>query len=258
VTRAAGPLARVLAVLALTGALNPARADDWHFATEPFPPYTYAIDGHAAGPMADVLETVCKRLQRQCLVEVMPWRRALMLAGQGDVDGLFTVVDTPERRAAFRISAPVIEARYAFIAFKGDRFDYHRPQDLNHRTIGVYGPSATATMLLPLLEGNEARAIIEPDNEMVLRKMEAHRYGDDGLVFMNERVAEDILARQGVTDLHTAGEATRFSYAFGFAPKRVSAADVAAFDAELAALCRSGQLQNLLTPYRMRPPPCPR
>jgi len=250
-----GPVFGLVFGLAFSAA---AHAADWHFGTEPFPPYTYALGGHAAGPMADVLQTVCKRLQRRCVVDVMPWRRVLMLSENGELDGLFTVVDTPERRAAFRISAPVIEARYMFFAFKSDRFAYRRPQDLSHRTVGVYGPSATATTLLPLLEGNEARAVIEPDNAMVLRKMEARRYGDDGLVFMNERVAEDLIARQGLSDLRPAGEAARFTYSFGFVPKRVSAVELAAFDAELAALCRSGLLQRLLTPHRMQAPPCPR
>jgi len=245
-------------VVLCAGAAPAAGAPAWHFATEPFPPYTYANrSGHAAGPMVDVLATVCARLRRDCMVEVMPWRRALMLAGQGDVDGLFTIIDSAERRAAFRVSAPVIEARYVFIAYKSDRFEYRRPLDLSGRTIGVYGPSGTASTLLPLLEGNDARAVVEPDNEMVLRKMEAGRYGRDGLVFINERVGLDLIERIGISNLRLAGEAARFNYSFGFAPTRVSADELAAFDAELAVLCRSGQLQDLLKPYEMRAPPCP-
>ena len=227
-----------------------------HFVTEPFPPYTYELVGRGAGPMVDVLNTVCARLKQECKVEVMPWRRALAMAVNGEVDGVFTVADTPERRAVLYVSAPVVEAQYAFFALTGNPFEFSRPGDLPGRTIGVYGPSATSSTLQNLLGGKEAGMVVEIDNRTVLRKLRAGRYGANGLALVNERVAEDLIEREALIGLRKAGTTTPFNYHFGFSRKRFDAANLARFDQVLDDLCRSGQLQDLLDVYRMRAPAC--
>lgn len=85
-----GVIGVLLAVAALQAAAAPMR-----FVTESFPPYTFAIDGRAAGPMVDVLQAACVKLAWSCSIEVLPWRRALFMAQRGEVDGIFTVVDSP-------------------------------------------------------------------------------------------------------------------------------------------------------------------
>lgn len=228
----------------------------WHFVTEPFPPYTYELMGRGAGPMVDVLSTVCARLKQECKVEVMPWRRALAMAVNGEVEGVFTVADTPERRAALYVSAPVVEAQYAFFALAGNPFEFSHPGDLSGRTVGVYGPSATSSTLQNLLGGKAPGMVIETDNRTVLRKLRAGRYGDSGLALVNERVAEDLIERESIIGLRKAGTTAPFSYHFGFSRKRFDAPDLMRFDQTLDDLCRSGQLQDLLDVYRMRAPAC--
>ncbi|HEY4079677.1 MAG TPA: transporter substrate-binding domain-containing protein [Burkholderiaceae bacterium] len=243
----------------LLGAAHPASAQDtaaWHFVTEPFPPYTYELAGRGAGPMVDVLNTVCARLKQACRVDVMPWRRALAMAVNGEVDGVFTVADTPERRAVLYVSAPVVEAQYAFFALAGNPFEFSRPNDLSGRTVGVYGPSATSSTLQSLLGGKEADMVIEIDNRTVLRKLRAGRYGPDGLALVNERVAQDLIERESLSGLRQAGTTTPFSYHFGFSRKHFDAANVTRFDQVVDDLCRSGRLQDLLNAYGMRAPTC--
>lgn len=257
--RAGGWFGRsVLAVAMFAGA--GAQAQSWHFVTEQFAPYTQQTsDGQAAGPMADVLHRLCAQLKIACRIEVLPWRRALAAAERGEVDGIFTVVDTPERRAAFHLADPVVEARYVFYTQASNtRFMYAAPRDLRGRSIGVYGPSASSITLAGLTRGTDAQVVVEVDNAAVLRKLAAGRYGDDGLALINEMVAEDLIARTPVTGLRQAGEASRFSYTFGFSRNRPSfdAAQFARFNKALGALCRSGELQALLDRYRMRAPAC--
>jgi len=245
----------------LAGFANaPALAEDvpLHFVTEPFPPYTYAVKDKAAGPMVEVLRAVCEQLKRSCKIEVLPWRRALSLAQRGAVDGIFTILDTPERRAVFHISLPVIDARYSLFAQAGAdfRFDGDR-QALKGRTIGVYGPSGSSYALDQLVEGvADVSKVLEYDNISVLRKLAAGRYGPQGLVLINEAVGLDLIRSEKLSGLQAAGTVKQFSYAFGLSRARLTTADARQFDAALAALCSSGRTAALLKPYAVPAAAC--
>lgn len=241
-------------------ASSPALAEDvaMRFVTEPFPPYTYAVKDKAAGPMVDVLQAVCELLKRSCKIEVLPWRRALSLAQRGAVDGIFTILDTPERRAVFHISLPVIDARYSLFAQAGAdfRFDGDR-QALKGRTIGVYGPSGSSYALDQLVEGvADVSKVLEYDNISVLRKLAAGRYGPQGLVLINEAVGLDLIRSEKLSGLQAAGTVKQFSYAFGLSRARLTTADARQFDAALATLCSSGRTAALLKPYAVPAAAC--
>lgn len=241
-----GVIGVLLAVAALQAAAAPMR-----FVTESFPPYTFAIDGRAAGPMVDVLQAACVKLAWSCSIEVLPWRRALFMAQRGEVEGIFTVVDSPERREYFHVSPPVIEARYVLFARLGSRFQYAGdPQTLAGRVIGAYGPSATALTLEQLIEGvPRTRSEIEPDNRTVVRKLAAGRYGEDGLALANEAVAQHLMREDGIRNLRPAGLVKAFGYAFGLTRQSVDPAKAQALAKTLHELCRSGRTAELLKPY---------
>lgn len=221
------------------------------FVTEVFPPYTYAApDGRAAGPMLEVLQAACARLGWNCLVEVLPWRRALGMAQRGEVEGIFTVADSPERRQYFHVSPPVVDARYVLWARLGSSFSYAGDaQGLAGRTIGAYGPSATALTLEQLIDGVAARSEIEPDNRTVLRKLALGRYGEDGLGLVNEAVALHLMREDGLRTLRPAGVVKSFAYSFGLSRQGVDPATALALAKALYELCRSGRTAELLKPY---------
>ena len=221
------------------------------FVTEVFPPYTYAApDGRAAGPMADVLQAACARLGWTCLVEVLPWRRALGMAQRGEVEGLFTVADSPERRQYFHVSPPIIDARYMLFARLGSSYRYSGDtQGLAGRTLGAYGPSATALTLEQLIDGVAARSEIEPDNRTVLRKLSVGRYGEDGLGLVNEAVAQHLMREDGIHNLQPVGVVKTFAYSFGLSRQGLEPAVAQSFAKALYELCRSGRTAELLKPY---------
>lgn len=231
-----------------------------NFVTEPFPPYTYASQGQAAGPMVDVLQAVCAQLKRVCQIEVLPWRRALAMAERGEVHGIFAVSSTAERRQHFHVSVPVIDARYTLFAQAGDDFRLGADrQQLKGRTIGVYGPSGSALALDELMAGvPQVNKSVEPDNTTVLRKLAAGRYGREGLALVNEAVALELIRDESIAGLQAAGTVKQFSYSFGLGRSRFTAEEARRFDAELGALCRSGRTAALLKPYALPASACSR
>lgn len=243
----------------LAGMATLASAAELRFVTEPLPPYSFLADGRAAGPMVEVLQAACERLEWRCSVEILPWRRALRMAQAGEVEGMFSIVTPPyTARPRFHVSPAVVEGRYVLLARSGEalRFDGDA-RVLAERVVGVYGPSAALDALKALVKDVPgARVQVEADNRSVLRKLAAGRYGDSGLALSNEDVARQLMREDGIGGLQTIGVVKTFGYAFGLNRRRVDAATAAAFAKALQDLCRSGRTAELLKPHGLSASAC--
>src|SRR3546814_8894311 len=125
------------------------QADELRFVTEYFPPFSYATtatgtEDRAAVPFVEIVAAVCARLRIDCPVQLLPWRRALALAEDGEAQGIFTVIRSPYRERAFHLTRMLVTSRYGVYARSASRFVFHRPEDLAGRSVAVYGPSGTS------------------------------------------------------------------------------------------------------------------
>lgn len=229
----------------------PGLAAPLHFVTKPFAPYAYAgPDGRPAGPLVELLHAACAEAGLHCQVEVLPWRRALGMASRGEVDGLFPVVDSPARRAAFYLSPEVVRARYVLVARRGAAPGGDERAALSGRTVAAYGPSDAMTTLRQLGAGQpDVRVEIEPDQLTVLRKLSAGRYGHDGLALVNETAAQALSAAGGLAGLRPVSVVKHLVYAYAFVPTRVSAGQTQAFDDAIRTLCHRGRIAEIFKPY---------
>jgi len=252
-----------LCALALIVLTNPAGA--WEFVTEDFPPFTYpaASVGQpaasadtggvaAAGPFVDIVQAVCARLHRDCPISVYPWRRALALAEEGKVDGIFTVIHSPRREHAFHITRMLTTSRYSVYAPRSSTFVYHQPQDMAGKTIGVYGPSGTSFALRERLQQVPGVSIrLVADNRRLLRMLEAGRFGSQGLAVLNQDVAWHLIETERLDQVREVGELQPVSYGIGLSRQRVSTAQFEAFEAQLEALIADGTVPAILRRYQL-------
>jgi len=158
------------------------------------PPFTYAsataTEDRAAGPCVEIVAAVCARLRIDCPVQLLPWRRALALAEDGEAQGIFTVIRSPDRERAFHLTRMLVTSRYGVYARSASRFVFHRPEDLAGRSVAVYGPSGTSFVLgQHLAEVGDVTLILEADNRRLLRMLEAGRFGEQGVAVVNQDVA---------------------------------------------------------------------
>ena len=250
--------------LLLLPSLTQASSPSWIFVTEPFAPFSSAadtLDGQSppqatASPFARIIYRVCQQLQRRCRIEIYPWRRALSLAEQGSVQGIYTVVHNREREQAFYLTPSLIRGRYTLLTRQREAFTYHSPRDLAGRTIAAYGPSGTSSLVETLLpQAPGAGLQLEPDNLRVLKKLEAGRYGTGGVAVINGDVARQLLAAEGIRDLQEVTDLAPIDYAIGLSRKSVTAAEAEAFNQALEALRRSGELTSLIQHGGLTPAP---
>jgi|TARA_A100001391_G_scaffold150294_1_gene107830 polar amino acid transport system substrate-binding protein len=234
------------------------QADELRFVTEDFPPFTYAsataTEDRAAGPFVEIVAAVCARLRIDCPVQLLPWRRALALAEDGEAQGIFTVIRSPDRERAFHLTRMLVTSRYGVYARSASRFVFHRPEDLAGRSVAVYGPSGTSFVLgQHLAEVGDVTLILEADNRRLLRMLEAGRFGEQGVAVVNQDVAWHLIDQEGHSDIHEAGELQPVSYAIGLSRAAVSEAEFERFNDALEALIADGSVAAILRHHGLEP-----
>jgi len=247
----------LLAALAITPWLTAEAAQTpLRLVTRQFPPYSFAgADGQPAGPMVELLRAACVEAGQTCQVSVMPWRRAVGAAESGEVDGIFPVADSPERRAGFTLSPDVVRGRYVLFARRGQNPDLGR--DLTRRTIATFGPSQASKTLLELAAATPAARIeIEPDQSVVVRKLLAGRYGPHGLALLNEVAARSQLSETDQNDLQAVSLVKEFDYVYAFVPGRIPPGFAGRFATAINELCRSGRTAATFKSYGLTASEC--
>lgn len=232
-------------------------AGELKFVTETLPPFNYEAAGTyaGAGPMVEVVQAVCDRIKTKCSVEVFPWRRAYAMAVNGEVDGIFSLLPTPERETLFHLSETVVESAYAFFAADSSRFHYVRPGDLDGYTVAVYGPSGTSVALEALMKGvSGARVVVEISNSMVLKKLASGRYGDGvkAVAAMNRDVGMYLARSEGISGIKPVGDFQKIAYVIGFSKKKVAESRFEEFNNALKAMIREGKVSSILDQYGLR------
>lgn len=229
-------------------------AESMVFVMDPFPPYTYERNGTAAGPIADTIREVCLAIKVECRFETYPWRRALKLAEDGFVDGIYAVVPLPERAQFFHLTHPVVESSYAVFAPDWSSLRYQSPHDLDGYTVGVYGPSAASRALDAIVgKATGVQPVIELDNTQVLQKLAGGRYGEHGVALVNQDVGLYLMRELGIEGVKVVGRVGKTEYGIGLSRKKVSEQRAAAFNAALQQMFRSGRVRQIVESHGLQP-----
>lgn len=229
-------------------------AEPMIWVTEPFTPYSYEENGKVAGPFAEIVRAACERLKIECLLEIMPWRRALHMSQEGKASGLFGVAVIPEREKAFFLSDPILDTAYAFFALDSSKFNYQKKQSLEGYTIGVYGPSGTSQALQNVTQGlSGVRIEIEVANLTAFKKLMGGRYGDKAAILINRDVGLSIIKAENFKNLKLAGNLQEIPFAIGLSRKKVSEQDAAKFNGAIRDLIKEGKVKAILDKHNMRP-----
>ncbi|ASP37063.1 ABC transporter substrate-binding protein [Labrenzia sp. VG12] len=115
------------------------RADTLKLVTLSYPPYEYMEGDKVEGIVVRLLREAFGRLGHDLEIEVLPWKRALLMARQGSVDGIFTVYKTEERLKFLDYSETVVMPQVVSIwALRGSNLPYDGTMEsLSEVSIGV-------------------------------------------------------------------------------------------------------------------------
>ncbi|MFV0348007.1 MAG: substrate-binding periplasmic protein [Halodesulfovibrio sp.] len=223
------------------------------FASQDFPPFSYAENGTAAGPFADIVNMVCAEAGLTCSIAILPWGRALERVRQGDGDGLFPLGWNEERATWLRPSPPVLTTEYVLFASVDSGLKYETPDDLEGKRVGVYGPSNTSHELHKLWKRMRNFTIdMRPDSDSGFLKLPRHRVD---FVFSNRDVGDAVIRKNSIAGVGYAGNYKTLDYLFGFSLAPEVQPDVDRFLEVLARMKKRGDVAKILGRYGLSPAP---
>ncbi|NDV26405.1 ABC transporter substrate-binding protein [Desulfovibrio sp. JC010] len=108
------------------------------FATDPFPPFYYEEDGTPKGIQYELAKIVFSKMQTRFKIVFVPWKRALLMAESGKVDGVFGLRKTKERlRWMIYPDEPLMEVNTVIFKRVDSPFEYTGISALKGKKIGI-------------------------------------------------------------------------------------------------------------------------
>jgi polar amino acid transport system substrate-binding protein len=222
---------------------------------EHFPPFNMDENGVATGPLPDIVRAACAVMQADCTFQTFPWRRAYRLAELGMVSGIFVLQRLAERENDFYFTDPVIQTSFSVFVQTSSGFNYSNPRELDHHTIGVYGPSATSKAAEEILQAaSGAELVLETGNETVFKKLANGRYGEHGVAVMNTDVGNYLLRQANIGGIRYAGEIKKIEYAIGLSKLKHDQMQFEQFNNAIRELKRNGTIKAIVEKYGMTAP----
>ena len=223
------------------------------FNTQDFAPFNYERNGAVAGPAADIIRKICAELRIECPMRLLPWRRAQQEVEEGKVNGMFVIGWNPARAKWLYFSPPLMTTEYGFFVRDDNPLVFKQIADVKGYTVGVYGPSNTATSLEKIkAEVGDLTIDMTPDDTAAFRKLALGRVR---AVFSNREVGLDLLRKLGIGNVRYAGRQQSLKYYVGFSQKHTDKTLVDQFNATFRTLHARGVIQEILARYQMQVAP---
>lgn len=238
--------------LAIGGFLSPisfAGAAELKLNTQDFAPFNYETRGVVSGPAADVIRRVCKEMNVVCSLHLLPWRRAQEEVRNGTAHGMFVIGWNAERAKWLYFSPPILNTEYGFFVRNDNPLKFKQNSDVKGYTVGVFGPSNTATSLEKIkAEIKELTIDMTPDDEAAFKKLSLGRVD---AVFSNRDVGYDFMHKLNLKNIRYSGRQQSLKYYIGFSQKFTDKKLVDQFNATFRDLHKRGVIQEILAKYKM-------
>jgi len=103
-----------------------------------FPPYSFTDQNEQIkGIDIDLLNEMASRLGIEIEIELVPWKRLLLMTEKGDVSGSFALFKTPEREVFSLYTHPLHYSTYKLFTTKDSATKFENLEDLYGKRIGI-------------------------------------------------------------------------------------------------------------------------
>jgi polar amino acid transport system substrate-binding protein len=221
--------------------------------TQDFAPFNYEVNGVVSGPAADIIRRICSEAKINCSMHLLPWRRAQDEVANGTAHGLFVIGWNEERAKTLYFSPPILNTEYGFFVKSDNPLTFKQVADVKGYTVGVYGPSNTATSLERLkAEIKDLTIDMTPDDEAAFKKLSLGRVD---AVYSNKDVGYFLIGKLNINNIRYAGFHTGLKYYIGFSQKFTDKKLVDQFNATFRNLHKRGVIKEILAKHKMESAP---
>lgn len=244
----------VAPVLALALA-TPVAATELRILGQEYPPFNWSVNGEFQGGMIDVLRAACDKLHYRCQFTSVPLARAMKMLEWGEADAVMSLIPNPERAVFAHFSPAIVVDRIAYFGVSGVTPHARSVYDLKGWTIGAVRGSNSLQRARENQQLLGDQAIVEEtNNEILVRKLQAGRYGSQGAIIGGEAVLR-FEARKIQLDIEPVFPFNDQNFITAFSRKSVDNATMDELSKTLDAMKKSGEVRDLLRKYGLRAAP---
>lgn len=221
------------------------------FTTEDFAPFAYEIatlKNKVFGAVSLAVRVACVEAGLNCVVRLYDWGYAQDLVRQGRAHGMFPIGWNVGRAKYLNRSVPLIQTEYGVFVRDNEPLDFEQISDLDGYTVGVYGPSNTATNLRRIentLKSKGMRLHIKQarDDKPLFKALSLSK--GVRAVYSNKDAGIAIIAGLGLDNIRYAGRHKKLLYHVGFSKTLVDKSIVDRFNKAFLELKQRGIIQEI-------------
>lgn len=233
----------------------PASATELTLLGQEYPPFNWSEDGQLKGGMVEVLRAACDKLQYRCHFGSVPLARAIKMLEWGEADAVMSLIPNAERASFAYFSPAIVADSLAYFGIKGAAARANNLHELENWTVGAVRGSHSLKRARENQQMLQNQVIVEEiNNETLVRKLQAGRYGRNGAIIGGESVLR-YEAQKIQLDIEPVYALEVQSFVTAFSRKSVDAATMDALSKTLTAMKKSGEVRELLRPYGLKSAP---
>lgn len=243
----------IVAILAIA-LVGPVSGTELRVLGQEYPPFNWSVDGQFQGGMIDVLRAACDKLHYRCQFTSVPLARAMKMLEYGEADAVMSLIPNAERAVYAHFSPAIVVDRLAYFGIAGGTPRARSLGELKGWTIGAVRGSNSLLRARENQQLVEQAIVEEVNNETLVRKLQAGRYGPQGAIIGGEAVLH-FEARKIQLELEPVVTLNDQNFIIAFSRQSVDSTTMDALNKALAAMKKSGELRTLLGKYGLKAAP---
>lgn len=212
-----------------------------------YPPYVIVTDNDHSGIIWDVVSRIADRLDFTLVAEKIPRKRVDQMLLRGFIDATPRAIEWTDTPEDFLFSDPIVRVQECIIVPADSPLNYTGPDDLRGKTVVTHLGYNYPTLEPLLANGELQRFDVSQDKDMFDYLIHGERF--------DAAIADRLVGQWVIRQEQLQGKVrfsehslTDFGFRLMFRPDWHSF--VERFNAELAALQASGELDEILSNYR--------
>ncbi|MDX1755677.1 MAG: transporter substrate-binding domain-containing protein [Marinobacter sp.] len=213
-----------------------------------YPPYLIVEDHNLSGIIWDVVSRIAGRLEYDVAPIQIPRKRVDELVLRGYIDATPRAIEWTKQPERFLFTDPIVNVEEVFFYPANTDFRYQAPMDLEAKTIVTHLGYQYPALRQVFEYGMAERFDVNNDVDMFRYLLDGDRFD---AAIADRLVGQWIIRNHPKMDgLLTATDNSVSNYGFRLMVRQDLAEFVDAFNAELAQLKASGELDRILSEYR--------
>ncbi len=231
----------------------------YNFVSWNSPPYSFLSNTKTPkGLFVDVIKSACKKLNVECTIEIIPYRRVINYAKNGKIDGAFPLTLTKERQEIFTFSEPLANCKLGIFVRKEDPLvvsETNYNKVLNNYIISSFGPSITFSKLeniaknTPNLELFMDVKIETSFLKLNLNHLETNSKDKKSGIFIDRKIGENIIKSNDLKNLRYSGDLSNFNYHIAFYKNKRDLNFPNNFIKAINEMKKNGELKKIISNY---------